>query len=123
MFVNRPSLGFDEAEQEQATQEFEISEGKLGEPLELRLVRFQGVQSLHVSSLLHTYQPHCVFVSPSRWAGPPALRADVFFFFSQIFVLSNQGDEEETRIDGIDVFGEAMDVTSRDPLKKVGDDE
>ncbi|KAL7412899.1 PITH domain-containing protein [Mrakia frigida] len=83
LFVNRPNLGFDEAEGEAPTQEFEISEGKVGEPLALRLVKFQGVQSLH------------------------------------IFIMSNQGDEETTRIDGIEVYGEAMDVTSRDPLKKV----
>ena len=47
--MNRPNLGFEEAESELPTQEFEISEGKVGEPLGLRLVKFQGVQSLHVS--------------------------------------------------------------------------
>ena len=74
MFVNRPSLGFDEAEQEQATQEFEIGEAKVGEPLELRLVRFQGVQSLHVRSL-------SLFLSLSH----PTLPRPVFFFRSASF--------------------------------------
>ena len=54
--------------------------------MEVRLVRFQGVQSLHV------------------------------------FVMSNQGDEETSRIDGVEVYGEAMEVTSRDPLKKIDDE-
>lgn len=53
--MNRPNLGFDEAEGEAPTQEFEISEGKVGEPLALRLVKFQGVQSLHVSSFGHVF--------------------------------------------------------------------
>lgn len=119
LFVNRPSLGFDEAENEQGVQEFEVKGGKEGEKVDLRLVKFQGVQSLHVRSL---------FLRCSSFYIGPAVagvaRADRRFFAilsNQIFIMSNQGDEDVTRVDSIEVFGEAMDATSNGPLQKVDD--
>lgn len=73
LFINQPSLGFDDIEDGRAVpaQEFELSEDDVsqGKKIALRYVRFQAVNSLH------------------------------------IFVESNQGGEELTRIDSIDVFG------------------
>lgn len=80
LFVNRSSLGFDDAEDAQepeAAQVLELTEEQVkeGKPIQLRFVRFQAVNSLH------------------------------------IFVASNQGGEEETRIDAVDVFGILSGVT------------
>lgn len=81
------SCAQDEAESDQPQQEFELTKKQIDEGgvVQLRLVKFQGVGSLHV------------------------------------FIHSNQEDEESTRLDGIEVFGEAQDVTSRDALQKVED--
>ncbi|THG99051.1 hypothetical protein EW026_g3232 [Hermanssonia centrifuga] len=73
LFINRPSLGFDDVQDSQepdAAQVLELTEEQVleGKRIPLRFVRFQNVGSLH------------------------------------IFVASNGGDDE-TRIDGIDVFG------------------
>ncbi|ETW85649.1 thioredoxin-like protein [Heterobasidion irregulare TC 32-1] len=80
LFVNRPSLGFDDVEDAQepeAAQVLELTEEQVkeGKPIQLRFVRFQAVNSLH------------------------------------IFVASNQGGEDETRIDAVDVFGILSGVT------------
>jgi len=80
LFVNRPSLGFDdvqEAEEPEAAQVLDISEEdvKSGRPIPLRFVRFQTVTSLH------------------------------------IFVFSNQGEAEETRIDAVDFLGVTAETT------------
>lgn len=80
LFINKPSLGFEDvedAEEPQASQVLELSEDvvKDGNRIPLRFVRFQNVNSLH------------------------------------IFVASNQGDEEETRIDTLDIFGVPVQVT------------
>lgn len=90
LFVNAPALGFDAAETDAPTQEFELTAaqwaaGEGAVRLDLRLVRFQAVNSLHV------------------------------------FVVSNVGDEEATVLEGIDVFGDAMDGGSKGPLEKVDD--
>ena len=53
LFVNRPSLGFDDVEDAQepeAAQLLELTEEQVreGKPIQLRFVRFQAVNSLHV---------------------------------------------------------------------------
>ncbi|PCH38768.1 DUF1000-domain-containing protein [Wolfiporia cocos MD-104 SS10] len=71
LLVNRISLGFDDIEDGEIAQEFELTEEQVreGKRIPLRYVRFQGVNSLH------------------------------------IFVESNHGDEDQTRVDAIDIFG------------------
>jgi len=78
LFINRPTIGFDDAENDAATQEIELSKDQASgaEAVQLRFVLFQRVQSL------------------------------------QIFVSSNQGGEDTTRIDAIEVFGELGDAPS-----------
>eukprot|EP00891_Asterochloris_glomerata_P003441 jgi/Astpho2/3441/Aster-07041 len=49
LFINRPSIGFSEAESEPAVQEFELEQKHLeGEPVQLRYVKFQSVNSLNI---------------------------------------------------------------------------
>ncbi|KAJ7043380.1 galactose-binding domain-like protein [Mycena alexandri] len=91
LFVNRPSLGFDDvqdAEEPEAAQVLDISEEdvKSGRPIPLRFVRFQTVTSLHARRV------HCRMLVRVL-TGP------------QIFVFSNQGEAEETRIDAVDFLG------------------
>ncbi|OSX64733.1 hypothetical protein POSPLADRAFT_1178293 [Postia placenta MAD-698-R-SB12] len=89
LFLNHPSLGFDDVEDGEAAQEFELTEEQVqqGKRIPLRYVRFQSVNTLH------------------------------------IFVESNQGGEDQTRIDAIDFYGFPV-VGTRDlsGLKKVEDD-
>ncbi|KAI0693881.1 PITH domain-containing protein [Cytidiella melzeri] len=73
LFINRPSLGFDDvqdAEEPDATQIIDLTDAQVaeGKKIPLRFVRFQNISSIH------------------------------------IFVATNGGDDE-TRIDGIDIFG------------------
>jgi len=80
LFVNKPSLGFEDVEdakEPEASQIIQLSEDdvKDGKRINLRFVRFQNVNSLH------------------------------------IFVASNQGGEEETKINSIDIFGLPVQVT------------
>mmetsp|Transcript_8990 Transcript_8990/g.25838 ORF Transcript_8990/g.25838 Transcript_8990/m.25838 type:complete len:173 (+) Transcript_8990:281-799(+) len=49
VFVNRHSMGFDQASGEPATQEFELTEKQLeGEPVPLRFVKFQAVHAVTI---------------------------------------------------------------------------
>ena len=50
LFVNRPTLGFDDAESEEATQEIQLTEAQVkGEAaVELRFVKFQNVNVLSI---------------------------------------------------------------------------
>ena len=48
LFVNRPSLGFAEAEADPATQEVELTLDTLGSLIPLKAARFKGVTSLAV---------------------------------------------------------------------------
>lgn len=88
IFINRPALGFEDvedADESAAAQIIELTEEDTtnGNPLVLRFVRFQTVNSLH------------------------------------IFVSSNQGGEDETRIDAIDVLGVPIETTKNlNELKK-----
>jgi hypothetical protein len=91
--VNNPNIGFDEVQdavEPQVAQiiELDVETVTSGNIIPLRFVRFQSVLSLHVSA------PRAHHV--------PIL---IFFFHTQIFVSSNQGAEDETRIDSIDIFG------------------
>jgi hypothetical protein len=49
LFINRASLGFSEAADFAATQEFELTEQQLGgEPVQLKYVKFQAVNHLSI---------------------------------------------------------------------------
>lgn len=50
LFLNHPSLGFDDVEDGEAAQEFELTEEQVqqGKRIPLRYVRFQSVNTLHV---------------------------------------------------------------------------
>jgi hypothetical protein len=78
VFINRPNLGFDDADAEAATQELTLTEdqatGKAVVPL--RYVAFQRCQSV------------------------------------QLFVKSNQGGTDETRLDALDVYGDTEQGTA-----------
>ena len=72
LFVNQLSLDFADADSLPPTQELDLTpDDTKGNKVELKLVRFQNVRSLH------------------------------------ILVKDNQEDEETTRIDSIDLFGES----------------
>ncbi|KAJ7349391.1 PITH domain-containing protein [Mycena albidolilacea] len=80
LLVNRPSIGFEDvedAEEPEVAQILDLPEDdvKNGRPIQLRFVRFQAVNSLH------------------------------------IFVVSNQGGVDETRIDAVDVLGLTVETT------------
>ncbi|KAI5474176.1 thioredoxin family protein [Pseudohyphozyma bogoriensis] len=87
LFVNKPTLGFDDAESQEAAQELELSEkqAKGEEAIQLRFVRFQNVTCLSV------------------------------------FVSANQGDEDVSRIDKLEIIGTLVDGTDMSQLSK-GDD-
>lgn len=87
LFINQPQFDFSDADSHEATQELTLSEKEIkGERVELRFVRFQSVNSLH------------------------------------ILVKNNQGDEETTRIDSIDIFGSAVHATSKDKIQSMQHD-
>jgi hypothetical protein len=49
LFINRPSLGFSEAESEPAPQEIDLTDKELeGTPVQLRFVKFQNVTTLSI---------------------------------------------------------------------------
>ncbi|EKM82882.1 hypothetical protein AGABI1DRAFT_125348 [Agaricus bisporus var. burnettii JB137-S8] len=80
LVVNKPSLGFEDvenAQDSQVAQVIELKEDQVrhGQPIALRYVRFQSVNSLH------------------------------------IFVESNHGGGDETRIDAIDISGFPIEAT------------
>jgi hypothetical protein len=100
--VNRPSMGFgdiEDANEPAGAQILELSEEdvKEGKPAALKFVRFQSVNSLHVSSI-YPYIPF-LFVS---------FLLPVTFFPSRntkIFIGSNHGGEDASRIDMIEIIG------------------
>lgn len=96
LLVNRNAIGFEDvedAEEPEAAQVLDLPEDviKEGRPIDLRFVRFQSVNSLHVSTA----------------CGSGLLAIRVIMPVSQIFVSSNQGgeDSETTRLDVIDILG------------------
>ncbi|CEQ42193.1 SPOSA6832_03967, partial [Sporobolomyces salmonicolor] len=89
VFVNQSSIGFDEAESQDAAHEFELTEDQAKglEAVQLRFVRFQNVSHL------------------------------------TIFVASNQGDQDSTRIDKLDLIGVPIEGTADlAGLKKLDDE-
>ncbi|KAM0755035.1 DUF1000-domain-containing protein [Meredithblackwellia eburnea MCA 4105] len=84
LFVNRPNLGFDDAEGEEGAQEIVLTEAqtKGTESVQLRFVRFQSVSAL------------------------------------SIFVSDNQGGEDVTRIDKLELLGVTVDGTDMSQLSK-----
>lgn len=87
IFINKSSIGFEDVEDDAAAaQILDLTPENVanGERVQLRFVRFQKVNSIH------------------------------------IFVESNQGDADQTRIDSIEVFGApAGGATDLSTLKKV----
>lgn len=83
LFINRPTIGFSEAAEEACVQSFQLSEANLrGEAVQLRLAKFQGVNSL------------------------------------SIFIEDNQGDEEVTKVQKIQVAGTAGETMNVGDIKK-----
>jgi len=77
LFINKPSLGFEDVEDESAvvqTLHLTAEDVSKGTVIPLRYVKFQNVHSLH------------------------------------IFVSSNAGEADTTRIDSIDIFGSLNEV-------------
>ena len=92
LYANTPhNLGFDEAEDTAATQEFELTENDWNEQgtatIALRFVKFQNINSL------------------------------------VIFVVSNDGETEKTRVDRIRLIGETGEKREMGKLEKIGDHE
>jgi hypothetical protein len=90
IITNRPSIGFEDvegAEEPTCAQVLELSQRDVldGNRVPLRFVRFQAVNSLHVRRFINL---------------PPLTQ-----LFSQIFVASNHGGVDESRIDVVDIFG------------------
>jgi PITH domain len=95
LLVNRNAIDFEDVEdaaEPEAAQVLEVPEDaiKEGRPIDLRFVRFQSVNSLHVSTACGSR----LLAYESRWS-----------HHSQIFVSSNHGGEETTRLDAIDILG------------------
>jgi hypothetical protein len=93
LLINRPSLGFEDvydAGEPEVSQILQLSPEDVedGNRIPLRFVRFQVVNSLHVSTI------HRFMLS---------VRLHICHF--QIFISSNQGGKDETRIDVLDIFG------------------
>ena len=94
ILVNQPSIGFEDvqdAQEPEVAQVVQLSEEDVrdGKPIPLRFVRFQSVSSVHVSISL----PHELG------------RPEPDLLSQQLFVKSNQGGSDETRIDELDFFG------------------
>ena len=92
--INKPSIGFDDmedAEEPSVSQIITLSEEdvKEGRLIQLRFVRFQSVNSLHVRPSYPLLSSFCVLTAR----------------FGKVFVASNQGGEDETRIDAIEIMG------------------
>jgi len=88
LFKNNPSLGFSEAENQPAVQEFDLSEKDLeGQSLTLRFTKFQQLNTL------------------------------------SIFISSNQGDEDTTRIQKIAIFGQSGETMNVADIKKAGEED
>jgi PITH domain len=94
LFTNKPSIGFEDVEDdEEAAQILSLTEDDLkdGKKIPLKFVRFQSVNSLHVRDNIHLTSHINRYVDRGLYV--------------QVFVASNQGDEEETRINSLNIFG------------------
>lgn len=100
LFVNNPNVGFDDAESLDPAQEVEISEAQARgeEVINLRFVRFQSVSSLQVS---------CVGFEKR------VQKTDR----SQIFVSANQGEDDVSRIDKLEVLGVQIEGTDMSQVR------
>lgn len=58
LLINRPTLGFDDVDDGEVAQEFELTEDQVreGKKIPLRYVRFQAVNTLHVRTPCFTFQ-------------------------------------------------------------------
>jgi hypothetical protein len=101
LFVNKPTIGFDQAASDPPTQVLQLSPPHLsGDQIPLRFVKFQNVNSLTVPT------------------PPPAMHSP-----AQIFIESNQGGSDVTVVTRLALFGETDDVMDmRKELPKPTDD-
>ncbi|TFK55513.1 DUF1000-domain-containing protein [Heliocybe sulcata] len=99
ILVNRIDVGFEDvqdAKEPEVAQALILTEEQVteGKQIPLRFVRFQTVNSMQVRGPSRSLPQACA-----------TLR------LRQIFVASNQGGEDETRIDGIDILGVPVETT------------
>lgn len=93
-------MGFDEAESEAATQEIQLAATDVSSTAaaqQLKFVKFQNVSKLTVRVT------SCSFVSLGTWLLIP---------IRQIFVMTNQGDVDQTKISKIELFGSSQNSAS-----------
>lgn len=115
LFKNTPSIGFGEAENAPAIQEFDLTEKDLeGEALTLRSTSFcSALHATHRSahSNQHVFAMYCRFV---KFQSLTCL---------SIFVASNQGDEDNTRVHKIAIFGQSGETMNVADIKKAGEED
>ena len=129
LFINHDSLGFSDVEDAPGHYELELTPADVGGgTVMLPFVKFQFVTNLTVrarhAASRHVHPPfapqrarsvaHPATARKNNRSDPPAARA------SQIFVSSNQADEEVTTIDRIQLFGQSKADTNMAEFKKVG---
>lgn len=100
IFADQADIGFDEAASQTPSQEFQLTkEQALGKELVmLRYVKFQKTNSLQVS---YPVPCACSMVTAT------GLTVTV-----QIFLVDNQGDEEVTRLEKLEIFGSIEGATA-----------
>ena len=114
LIINRPSLSFDDVEDDASVvQEIDLSEEDVreGRKVPLRFVRFQSVNSLHVSAIVCVKAGRTVRLAHTLYNEDSYTEVKLAI---QIFVVSNQGGEDETRIDAIEVFGTPLMYVHRE---------
>ena len=138
LFKNTPSIGFGEAENAPAVQQFELTEKDLeGEPLTLRSAsageeRFEdimpgnnpaaGCGQCHAQLLSSTISAICVSATANRSAPCRFVKFQSLTSLS-IFVANNQGDEDSTRIQKIAIFGQSGETMNVADIKKAGEED
>lgn len=123
-------MGFDDAERSEATQTLELSEEDYKDDglIPLRYVKFQNVQSVTVRSqtlLLKRRDKITFFVWICFCYYHKILHIDIHvidsmsFFSHQLFIKSNQGDEETTKINYLTFIGTPVQATNMNDFKRV----
>lgn len=130
LFINHDSLGFSDVEDAPGHHEFELTPKEAGGgTVMLPFVKFQFVTNLTVRSEAawrHIQPPPAPVASRSHASSPPRApvasrsQAHCMGLPAQIFVASNQADEEVSTIDRIQLFGQSKADTNMKEFKKVG---
>ena len=120
-------MSFDDAERSEATQALELCEEDYKEEglIPLRYVKFQNVQSVTVQTgggggvicfvLVPLLKPHR-FTCFTVFTDTVCL---LLSFLHQMFVKSNQGDEETTKINYLTFIGTPVQATNMNDFKRV----